>query len=197
MRNGISPLDYRESPDRMYPVKQAQDYSSAMGCSAKDGGPLASHHAARDAKAGHLTALPSPSPTERATQGLVAQRPIMCANNPCYCPLCCVALATRSGSGIPRATSNLNPDQSPLNKPFSYSSASGESKSLPELPYGMLWEVCSWCDAELGAQLVPLRNDGEVSHGMCRPCFAKQMGFLVVLLIPYCLISMVKEFSCV
>ena len=76
------------------------------------------------------------------------------------------------------------------NQPFPLSSAQGESKPRPELPYGILWEVCSWCGAELGAQLVPLKDDGLVSHGMCRPCFREWMSFTVTLFIPWSLLSM-------
>lgn len=60
----------------------------------------------------------------------------------------------------------------------------------PELPYGFLWDICSWCGSILGAHLCHLKDDGQISHTACRPCFAKQMGFAVVLLIPWCLIEM-------
>lgn len=70
----------------------------------------------------------------------------------------------------------------------SLSSARGESKPLPELPYGILWDVCAWCGSILEAHLGPAKDDGVISHGACRPCFAKQMGFAVVMLIPHALL---------
>lgn len=58
------------------------------------------------------------------------------------------------------------------------------------LPYGLMWCYCADCGAFLDLQLSAPKYDGEISHGLCRPCFAKAWSFPVVMLIPYVLLSM-------
>lgn len=45
---------------------------------------------------------------------------------------------------------------------------------------GWLFGKCAWCNTPLPSKRVPKNsaNDGETSHGMCRPCFeVKAAGF--------------------
>jgi hypothetical protein len=157
-------------------VKQAGNNSSAMGSSIKDGGSLASHHAARDAKMGDLTALPSPT----LNLGLVAQRPVMRVHNTCYCPLCCHPGSIPCGSGNSLNKNSENPYRS---------SAPAGSNTRQELPCGILWSSCRHCGRIFDAQPTHPALDGVVSESSCRPCFAKEMFFAVVLLVPYCLMA--------
>lgn len=66
------------------------------------------------------------------------------------------------------------------------------------LPYGILWHMCAWCGAEMSAEVCPIKNDGEVSHGCCKPCYEKMASTLVVLLVPYSLMAfgMIKAVIC-
>ena len=181
----FSSLTPSEGSGNLLSVRRTESNSSAMGSLALDGGQFAAQPTACEARAGDLTALPFPSPGSTTPSGATSDKRHVTAER--YCPLCCIAGSIPCGSG-----KHLDKNSENTDKPYrSLSSPPGESKPLQgSSPFGIIWSVCAWCEAILGADLGPAADDGIISHGMCRQCFAKQMNFLVVLLVPWALLSM-------
>ena len=190
------------------------DNSSVTGSPVATGSRAASHNLPLSQAAGDSSTLERPLPFPATeTQAVVPQRPVTLD---VFKRGMSVMLRQAPQPDVDQASSDLPLGKSPITRNFnmvnssenpyrSHIAAPGQSKPdrgfYPHQRYGILWTVCGWCGEELDAHLSSPSKDGEVSHGCCKPCFRKVMGFEytpVVLLVPYCLMAfgMLKELIC-